>query len=82
MSMALVCVGRLKEKGFRLLADEYLKRLTRYGGMTEIEIPDLPEPPGGNAAALEERIRLREGEGILKVIHPSDYVIALTIPGK
>ncbi len=82
MSMALVCVGRLKEKGFRLLADEYMKRLTRYGGMTEIEIPDLPEPPGGNAAALEERIRLREGEGILKVIHPSDYVIALTIPGK
>ena len=82
MSLAVVCVGRLKERPYRQMADEYLKRLSRYGGTTEIEIPDLPEPPGGDSPALEERTRMREGEGILKAIRPSDHVIALTIPGK
>ena len=82
MNTAVIAVGRLKEKPYRQMADEYLKRLTRYGGTEEIEIPDLPEPAGGNAPALEDKIREREGEGILKAIRPSDHVIALTIPGK
>ena len=82
MSMALVCVGRLREKPHRLLADEYIRRLTPYGKFEELEIPDLPEPPGGNSPALEEQVRQREGESILRQIRPGDRVIALTIPGK
>ena len=82
MSMALVCVGRLREKPHRLLADEYIRRLTRYGKFEELEIPDLPEPPGGNSPALEDQVRQREGESILRQIRPGDRVIALTIPGK
>ena len=82
MSLAVVCVGRLKEKPYRQMADEYLRRLTRYGKIEEIEIPDLPEPAGGRSEALENQIRTREGEGILKAIRPGDRVIALTIPGK
>ena len=46
MSLAVVCVGRLKEKPYRQMADEYLRRLGRYGKVEEIEIPDLPEPAG------------------------------------
>ena len=82
MSIAIVCVGKLREKALRQLADEYLKRLARFGKMEEMEIPDLPEPAGENASALEEQIRMREGEGILKAIRPGDRVIALTIPGR
>jgi len=82
MSLAVICVGRLKEKPFRQMADEYIRRLGRYGKMEEIEIPDLPEPSGGRSEALEEQIRTREGEGILRAIRPGDRVIALTIPGK
>ena len=82
MSTAIICVGKMKEKPYREMADEYLKRLRRFGGYEEIEIPDLPEPSGGGSPALEERIRLREGEGILKAIHPGDRVIALTIGGR
>ncbi len=82
MSTVILCVGKLKEKPYRQMADEYLKRLTRYGKTEEIEIPDLPEPAGGSSPALEEQIRTREGEGILKAIRPGDRVIALTIPGK
>ena len=81
MSTAVICVGRMKEKPYRQMADEYLKRLTRYGKTEEIEIPDLPEPAGGSSPALEEQIRRREGEGILKAIRPGDRVIAMTIPG-
>ena len=82
MSTAVVCVGRMKEKPYRQMADEYLKRLARYGKTEEIEIPDLPEPPGGNSPAREEQVRAREGEGILKAVRPGDRVIALTIGGR
>ena len=81
MSTAVLCVGKMKEKAYRELADEYLKRLGRYGKIEEIEIPDLPEPPG-NSAALEEQVKTREGEALLAKIRPGDRVIALTIRGK
>ena len=82
MSALILCVGKMKEKAYRQMADEYLRRLTRYGKIEEIEIPDLPEPAGGRSEALENQIRTREGEGILRAIRPGDRVIALTIPGK
>ncbi len=81
MSAAVVCVGRMKEKPMRALADEYLKRLGRYDRYEEIELPDLPEP-GEGSEALEKRVRTREGEAILARIRPGDRVIALTIGGK
>jgi len=81
VSTAVLCVGKMKEKAYRELADEYLKRLGRYGKTEEIEIPDLPEP-AGNSAALEEQVKTREGEALLAKIRPGDRVIALTIQGK
>lgn len=81
MSTAVLCVGKMKEKAYRERADEYLKRLGRYGKIEEIEIPDLPEP-AGNSPALEEQVKTREGEALLAKIRPGDRVIALTIRGK
>ena len=80
MSLRIIAVGRLKEKGFRMLADEYLKRLQRYDKTEETELNDLPEPPGGSAAA-ERQVRHSEGQAILSRIRPGDHVIALTIEG-
>ena len=80
MSTAVLCVGKMKEKPYREMADEYLKRLSRFGKYEEIEVPDLPESTG--SAALEEQVRTREGEALLSRIRPGDRVIALTIPGK
>ena len=80
MSTAVLCVGRMKEKPYREMADEYLKRLSRFGKYEETEIPDLPENCG--SAALEEQIRTREGEALLSRIRPGDRVIALTINGR
>ena len=81
MRAALICVGKLKEKYWRDAVEEYLKRLTRYGQVEVIEVPDAPEPahpsPGANAQVLQT-----EGERILGKIKPDDYVIALAIDGK
>ena len=80
MSTIILSVGKLKEKPYREMADEYLKRLSRFGKYEEIELPDLPE--SGGSAALEEQVKTKEGEAILSRIKPGDHVIALTIPGK
>ena len=82
MSTAILCVGKMKEKPYRQMADEYLKRLGRYGKYEEIEIPDLPEPASGSSPALEEQLKAKEGDAILAKIRPGDRVIALTIGGK
>ena len=81
MSNLILCVGKMKEKPYRQMADEYLKRLSRYGKYEEIELPDLPEP-AVTSEALEEQIKSREGEAILAKIRPGDRVIAMTIGGK
>ena len=81
MSITIIAVGKMKEKPYRQMADEYLKRLGRYGKVEEIELPDLPEPTN-SSAAIEMQIKEKEGESILSRIRPSDHVIAMTIPGK
>ena len=81
MSTAVIAVGRMKEKPYRQMADEYAKRLSRFGKFEEIELNDLPEP-AGSSPALEEQLRTREGEAILQRLKQGDHVIALTIPGK
>ena len=81
MQVSVISVGKLKEKPYRLMADEYLKRLSRFGKYEEIELPDLPERDGASPAE-ERQIKTREGEAMLQRIRPGDRVIALTIPGK
>ena len=81
MNIAVISVGKLKEKPYRQMADEYLKRLSRFGKYEEIELADLPEREGASPAE-EERIKTLEGEEILRRIRPGDRVIALTIPGR
>ena len=81
MSISIIAVGRMKEKPSRAMADDYLKRLSRYGRFEEIELPDLPEPQNA-APAPETQLRQRAGEANLQRLRPGVHVIALTIPGK
>ena len=48
-------MGRLKEKYWRDAANEYEKRLSRFGKFEEIELPDLPEP-ANSSPAVEAQI--------------------------
>ncbi len=80
MTSAIVCVGRLREKFYAAAADEYLKRLSRYGRIEIVELPDLPEPANASDADRAQ-VMEKEGQSILSRLKPTDHVIALCIDG-
>ena len=80
MTAAIVCVGRLREKGYAAAAEEYLKRLSRYGKTEIVELPDLPEPANASDADRAQ-VMEKEGQSILARLKPADHVIALCIDG-
>ena len=80
MNAAIVCVGRLREKFFAAAAEEYEKRLSRYGKTEIIELPDLPEPANASDADRAQ-VMEKEGQSILSRLKPADHVIALCIDG-
>ena len=78
MNAAIVCVGRLREKYFSAAAEEYQKRISRFGKIEIIELPDLPEPANASDAQRAQ-VMEKEGESILARLKPGDHVIALYI---
>ena len=81
MNALILCVGKLKEKWQQGGCEEYLKRLTRYGKYEVCEVPDEPEP-AKPSETLNNQVMEKEGLKILKLIKPTDFVIALCIEGK
>lgn len=76
MRLALVAVGRLKERFWREAAEEYLTRLGPYADVRVIEIADR-DPSRGIDRALAE-----EGDDILKALPAGAHVVALEIDGR
>ena len=76
MNAAILCVGRLRESYWRAAADEYKKRLSRFGKLEEIEVPDRPE--GTDPA----RVLREEGRDLLRRLRDDDDVIALCVDGR
>lgn len=81
IKITLITVGKIKEKFYVEALKEYSKRLSRYCKLEIIEVADEMTPDGASAA-VEDQIRQREGERILKHIKAGMYVIALAIDGK
>ena len=81
MKITLAVVGKIKEKYFTMAIDEYCKRLGRYAKLEIIEVAD-EKTPDGASEALQEQIRQKEGERLLKYIRDDAYVITLEIAGK
>lgn len=81
MKITLICVGKLKEKFFYDAVKEYEKRLSRYCKLTITELAD-EKTPDGASELVEQGIKQKEGERILKAIPENTYVIALAIEGK
>lgn len=81
MRITVVCVGKIKEKFFGDAVREYEKRLSRYCKLSIVELQD-EKTPDGASAALEEQIKRREGERILKALPEGAYTVALAIQGK
>lgn len=81
MPVHIIAVGSMKEKGYRMAAEEYLKRLTRYDKVWVTEVADIPEPQNAGDNDIH-RVMEAEGERILAHIRPEDHVWALCIEGK
>ena len=81
MNITLVTVGKVKEKFYRDAIDEFVKRMGRYCKIKIIEVAD-ETTPNNAPVAIEEQIKNKEGERILKNISESMHVILLAIEGK
>lgn len=81
MTTVILCVGKLKEAYWRDAAAEYAKRLQRFGPLSVIELPDLPEPKNASEADIQKLVA-QEGEAMLAQLKPRDTVVALCIDGK
>ena len=81
MKITLITVGKIKEKYLRDAIAEYTKRLSKYCKLEIIEVAD-EKTPDNASETVEEQIRNKEGERILKNIKDDAYVITLEILGK
>ncbi len=81
MKITVISVGKIKEKYLKDAIAEYSKRLSKYCRLEIIEVAD-EKTPDQASENVEEGIRAREGERILKNIKDDMYVITLEIQGK
>lgn len=81
MKIDIIAVGKVKEKFYRDAIDEFAKRLGKYCKLQIIEVAD-EKTPDGAGEALEEQIKGREAERILKNIKDEAFVFTLEISGK
>ena len=80
MKITLITVGKIKEKYLRDAISEYVKRLGKYCKLEIIEVADEKTPDVSNEA-IDNAIRTKEAERILKHIKDDAYVITLEIHG-
>ena len=77
MKIKIIALGKIKEKYLQEGIDEFLKRLTPYAAVSVVEVqPVQIKDENLTQKALEE-----EGEKILSLIKPTDYLITMEIKG-
>ena len=81
MKITVITVGKIKEKYLRDAISEYSKRLSRYCKLEIVEVAD-EKTPDNASENVENQIRQKEAERILKYIKEDFYVITLEINGK
>ena len=81
MKITLITVGKIKEKYLRDAIAEYTKRLSRYCKLEIIEVAD-EKTPDNASETVEDSIRSKEGERLLKYIKDDAFVITLEIAGE
>ena len=74
--ITVIAVGKLKEKAYKDLVDEYVKRLSAYTKVEIIEVAD-------ETNQLEDtKVKKLEGERILKAIKKDSFTVLLDLRGR
>lgn len=81
MKITVIAVGKIKEKYLKDAIAEYGKRLSKYCKLEIIEVPD-EKTPDNASNVVEDSIRSKEAERILKYFKEDAFVITLEINGK
>ena len=81
MNIAIISVGKLKEKYLKMGIEEYTKRLGSYAKIDLVEVADEKAPENLSDADMEI-VKKKVGDRILAKIGADTYVIALAINGK
>lgn len=81
MNIDIICVGRIKERYLKDAIDEYSKRLSRFARLSIVEVADEKTPEHASHS-VNEQIKAKEGERILKHVRESAFVVALAIEGR
>lgn len=80
MKITLITVGKIKEKYLKDAIAEYSKRLSKYCKLEVTEVAD-EKTPDQASENVEQQIRKKEGERILRYVKEDAYVITLEIGG-
>lgn len=81
MKITIITVGKIKEKYLKDAIAEYSKRLSKYCKLEIVEVAD--EKTLENVSeTVENAIREKEAERILKYVKEDAYIITLEIGGK
>lgn len=81
MKITIITVGKLKEKYLKDAIAEYSKRLSKYCKLEIVEVAD-EKTPDSASILVENQIRSKEAERILKYIKDDAYIITLEISGE
>lgn len=81
MKISIITVGKIKEKYLKDAIAEYSKRLSKYCKLEIIEVAD-EKTPDHASEVVEDQIRSKEAERILKHVKDDAFVITLEINGK
>lgn len=81
LQIKVVAVGKIRDKHWQEALREYSKRLSVYIRLNLIELTDEP-CPDRLSVVEKERVKMCEGERILKVLASNEYVVLLDIQGK
>jgi len=81
MKVSILTVGKIKEKYLKDAIAEYTKRLSKYCKLEIIEVAD-EKTPDNASEVIEDQIRAKEAERLLKYVKEGAYVITLEINGK
>ncbi len=81
MKITIITVGKIKEKYLKDAISEYTKRLSKYCKLDIVEVAD-EKTPDNASEVVENQIRSKEAERILKYVKDDAFVVTLEINGK
>lgn len=81
MKITILCVGKLKERYWKMAIDEYSKRLSKYIKLEIIEVSDEKSDKFVNEANKNIIIQ-KEGKRLTPYLKDNCYIITLAILGE